>query len=467
MLALLLLLPVLGRVPVSCNWTSAPVVTTVRASDRNVYVEWSAADTNVYEVTEYEACLQTPAEKWQQDSRFYLYPTDSSVQPLAEALADVSNWKACVPISLGRGRSYTLSGLTSTSVYRVAIRAYADPCSVSEYSQWQVFITTGVQRYVLEAEGTGSNNHLPARILLNGQVLLQRDNFRGLYLHVLSRFSLATVFSGVYDTQNSAATSDELAAKLLTFDASVVVVVVSCSVWEGSVTQALVQALQTYGAKLIAEVMNSDFRYQPYLFLGIRDLGQVAGQSIESLRASRGLYLYNPRDQVKVPTARGRLVLRKNAYRRFYFIEAASQWQYDSADRYYMGSLRYLIPDIREANMTLETYLGFVIKADYADVYAAGRKETELDILWASGPIARYDFKHQLYSSGADLQSLPQTPVIQALLAGDPCEPPYSTSACSQLPTPPLILQCGVGISPYNCGYLGLPQVESSSSGFT
>lgn len=467
MLVALLLLPVFGRSPVSCSWTAVPVITVVETSDQSMYVEWTAADTNVYEVTKYEACLQSPAERWQQDSRFYLYPTDSSVQSLAEALADDVNWQTCVWLSLGRGRAYQVSGLTAASVYRLAIRAYGSPCSVSEYSPWKVLTTTGIRRYVLEAEGTGSNNHLPARILLNDQALLQRDNFQGLYLHVLSRFSLSTVFAGAYDTHKSAAASDELAAKLESLDASVVIAVVSCSVWEGSVTPALVQVLQTYGAKLITEISSSGHTYQPYMFLGIRYIGQIAGQSVESLRANRGLYLYNPRTLVQVPTARGRLVLRKNTYRQFYYIEAASQWQYDSKDSYYLGSLRYLIPDIREANMTLKDYLGFVVKTDYADIYAAGSTETELDRLWADGPVARYDFTHKLYSPGADLEALPQTAVIQALLAGETCEPPYSQPACSQLPTPPPILQCGVGISPSNCGYLGLPQVESPSSGFT
>lgn len=467
MLVPLLLLPVFSRSPPPCNWTYAPVITAIQASDQSVYVEWTAADTNGYEVTRYEACLQSPAEGWQQDSRFYLYSTDSSVQELADALGDDVNWQTCVLLNLGKGRNYRISGLMEAFVYRLAVRAYGNPCSVSEYSPWKVLITTGIRRYVLEAEGTGSNNHLPARILLNGQILLQKDNFRGLYLHVLSRFSLSTVFAGTYDTHKSAADSDKLAEKLVSFDASVVIVVVSCSAWEGSVTPGLTHALQTYGAKLITEISSSGHTYQPYMFMGIRDIGQIAGQSIESLRANRGLYLYNPRKEVKVATARGRLVLRRNTYRRFYYIEAASQWQYDSKDSYYLGSLRYLIPDIREANMTLKDYLGFVVKTDYGDIYATGSTETELDRLWADGPVARYDFKHQLYSPGADLDSLPQTTVLKALFAGETCEPPYSQPACSQLPTPPLLLQCGVGISPSYCGYLDLPQVQTSSPGFT
>ena len=45
-----------------CQWTIGPLLKRVTSAKDSVYMEWSAADTNAYEVTGYELCVQEPSE---------------------------------------------------------------------------------------------------------------------------------------------------------------------------------------------------------------------------------------------------------------------------------------------------------------------------------------------------------------------------------------------------------------------
>ena len=76
----------------------------------------------------------------------------------------------------------------------------------SEWSHFRVFSTLLKpsdelnERPLLYARGTGANNHETAIIKVDDNVILDKGNFRGLYLAVFSRLNLELVYTGIYDT---------------------------------------------------------------------------------------------------------------------------------------------------------------------------------------------------------------------------------------------------------------------------
>jgi hypothetical protein len=318
---------------------------------------------------------------------------------------------------------------------------------------------------VLTVRGTGSNNHLPAEVRRNNVTILKRDNFRGLYLHVFTRYDLTSVFSDIYDTAVSEAAANSLAAKISSFDSTYLIVVVSCRHWESSVTSTLVTALENCGAILVKEVITQQ-KYRPYAFVGVPGLGKTQGHSRESLRTNKGYYLYDPRSTQSLPCADLRVVLERNPWRQFFFMLPFDTWRrYDPVEDYF-GALSYQIELLLEANETTSTNIGFAFKqGSQTFVDSRSEKLTELDKVWVGSEVARYDFDGEKYSDGAYVEGLAWTTAVKELLNGGTCEPPYtdtSKKACLPNSDREQILQCGVGITPWDCAYLGESQISTT-----
>lgn len=115
--------------------------------------------------------------------------------------------------------------------------------------------------------------------------------------------------------------------------------------------------------------------------------------------------------------------------------------------------MRDHIESVILANQTMTDNYGFVIKTTYGDKYDESNPHvTELDKIWAGGPIARYDFTHQKYVTGSEIAALYYTNNLYQMIEGVVCEPPYTgPDPCidlSLLDVLPPVLQCGVGLIP-------------------
>ena len=56
------------------------------------------------------------------------------------------------------------------------------------------------ENVVLSARGTGSKNHENSYLKIDENVIMNKGNYRGLYLAVFHRHDLRLVYSGFYDT---------------------------------------------------------------------------------------------------------------------------------------------------------------------------------------------------------------------------------------------------------------------------
>lgn len=318
-------------------------------------------------------------------------------------------------------------------------------------------------RVELTLRGTGSNNHLPAEVKRNSFTILRKDDFRGLYLHVFSRYDLTSVFSGFYDTAGSTSDSNQMATKISSYDSTYLILVVSCNMWEANVTEALIQALENCGAILIKEATLPKER-RPYAFIGVPELGRTLGHSRETLRNNKSYYLHDPRETESLPSADLRVVFLRNPWRQFYFMLPFDTWRRYDPNEDYFGSLAYQLNLLLEANETTSANLGFQIMTSYG-TFTDQRTEklTELDNVWAGSAVARYGFDQLIYSDGLDIEKLAWSTAVNSLIEGNTCEAPYtdaSNSACYLSAEREAILKCGVGITPWNCAYLGQTQVS-------
>mmetsp|Transcript_27408 Transcript_27408/g.49337 ORF Transcript_27408/g.49337 Transcript_27408/m.49337 type:complete len:474 (-) Transcript_27408:1526-2947(-) len=451
----------------TCSWTNPPQITDLSASESTVTVQWSHATNNGFTISGYDLAYATPkATTWKTSTTLSTLPAEGGKLPSFTEYTDDTYWTSdnVFSASISRYDTFTAS---SGSLYRVKVRAKSSSCSDSSWSDSKVIALSSSEKVVLTVRGTGSNNHLPAEVHRNSFTILKRDDFRGLYMHVFTRYDMTSVYSGFYDTAASAEDSESMADKIALYDSTHLIVIVSCSYWETNVTDRLIKALEKCGAILVNEA-TSPLKHRPYAFVGIPELGKSQGHIRETLRTNKGYYLYDPRSSENLPSADLRVVLIRNPWRQFYFMMPFDTWRKVDPIEDYYGSLSYQLELLMEANETTTNNLGFTIKTSYS-VYYDGRadKITELDTVWAGDAVVRYDFDKQKYSEGLDVDKLAWTPAVKAILKGEVCDPPYtdaSNAACYMGSVRETILQCGVGITPWDCAYLGQSQVSQMYS---
>jgi len=76
----------------------------------------------------------------------------------------------------------------------------------SSWSEWAIFSTKleltmqPHENAILIVRGTGSRNHATSQLYIDDNLILDRGDFRGLYLSVHHRHNLSQVFNATYDT---------------------------------------------------------------------------------------------------------------------------------------------------------------------------------------------------------------------------------------------------------------------------
>ena len=104
-------------------------------------------------------------------------------------------WTNCQTVSTGRQVTKILTGLTPRTTYKFQVRSTSDYGN-TDWSEPQIFLTSLekdkeiYKRVKLFARGTSAVNHDEAIIQVDNNIILQKANFKGLYLAVLNRLTL-------------------------------------------------------------------------------------------------------------------------------------------------------------------------------------------------------------------------------------------------------------------------------------
>ena len=193
--------------------------------------------------------------------------------------------------------NYIINSLTARSTYRVKVR-HNSAYGSTEWSDYKIYLTAienakeAYSRVKLFARGTSAVNHEESVIKVDDTVILQKANFRGLYLVALNRLTLNKVYSGHFDLMragnqvnvtdnfknytidsslNVAYTESSVTVernytnevslalfnKLAEFDEETIIIIVSSNAWELNFNVQLGNMLQSFGGFYIKE-----FQYQ-------------------------------------------------------------------------------------------------------------------------------------------------------------------------------------------------------------
>mmetsp|Transcript_3050 Transcript_3050/g.3633 ORF Transcript_3050/g.3633 Transcript_3050/m.3633 type:complete len:359 (-) Transcript_3050:175-1251(-) len=229
-----------------------------------------------------------------------------------------SHWTNCITLDVGIQRLTTITGLTSRSTYRVKAKhlsSFGDT-SWSEYKIYLTAIESTKEIYIrpkLFARGTSAVNHDESIIMVDDNVLLQKADFKGLYMIVLNRLTLEKIEI----VQGSAAIS----LKLIELDSDFIIIIVSSNQWENTFSISLGDQLQRYGGFYIKEFQyqysrlfsehtrhrNLKFEdisevnnfFHPFCFIGIK--GLKPGMAYESIRSNQGYFMQeSPQPQAEL-----------------------------------------------------------------------------------------------------------------------------------------------------------------------
>lgn len=243
------------------------------------------------------------------------------------------NWEDYTTVYEGKFALAT-DTVNSCEVYRYRVRGYTETCDWSDWSNIVIVHSKGEEWRRLNVQGTGSSNPLTPYIKLDDVNLFLQD-FRGLHLLVLHRGNLFVEFEQTYDVFESSTASDDLSAKLDSYDSNYLLIVVSCDAWEWNFTRKLAFSFYRLGGMLIQEFGNQSpplAKYKtvletnhghPYAFIGIPGFSRISGQCLESLRSNLFYYSYNHSEHNALPTAVLSTTLHFVCSRQFYFLSSS------------------------------------------------------------------------------------------------------------------------------------------------
>ena len=212
----------------------------------------------------------------------------------------------------------TITGLDPRSTFRVKINHISSYGS-TEFSEPKIFMTALEQtkevykRVSLFARGTSATNHGESVIKVDDNIILQKSNFRGLYMVVLNRLTLKKT--------DAVTGTSAIAQKLISLDEDSIIIIVSSNVWEDQFSIELGDQLQKFGGFYIKEFQYQYSRrfsehtrrrhlkfediseknnfYHPLAFIGIKNI--PPGMAFESIRSNQGYFMeVSPQPQAEL-----------------------------------------------------------------------------------------------------------------------------------------------------------------------
>lgn len=307
----------------------------VNTTDTSIYLEWSLPENSGHTISNFTLQKADIKESvWKSSEAISMYNWSNN-QPSIFSEIERSDgyigiyWQEFSTIYSGLHRRFSLD--LCCYVYMFRVQANSLNCLSSLWSSPIVLYSKQKSRAVLETRGTGKYNNLPAYIKLNGKVLFESNEFRGLHLIVLHRYDLSVISSETFNTFDFTSKSLEISNRILSLNSLYLVVLVSGYGWEKSMTKDLAYALRKMGASLIRTfgastpeesmyyVDREEDYFHPYSFVGMPGVSNIQGTNFETLRSNTGYYNYDPYSYNALPTADLKVILTKDNQRLFYF----------------------------------------------------------------------------------------------------------------------------------------------------
>ncbi|CAI2368390.1 unnamed protein product [Moneuplotes crassus] len=402
---------------------------------------------------------------------------------MEEEVLEDSHWTGCTDVPVGRQRHYVLSGLDSRSTYRVRVMHSSD-FGDTDWSPYKIYLTAieetkeVYKRAEIFAKGTSAVNHGESVIMVDGNIILQKANYRGLYLVVLDRKTLAKT--------DSAIGVSSITEKLGALDGESIIVIVSNNVWEDDFSIELGNQLQKFGGFYIKEfqyqysrrfsehtrsrhlkfedISEQNNYFHPFAFIGIK--GIPPGMAYESIRSNQGYFL----EESAQPQAELNVFLEYNIMTHRYVFD---QIQVESEMRM-NEDYKVIHKNKNRSLMNIIQYLASVNLTVAVDALESGFQSTYYDksILVNSEIPQRLYENNSVVVAGVDLKTKPYYTYLQNFVHNDGrCEAPYTdytNSFCYDLSTLgsdiPDIFKCKIGLMPYNCP--AMADIENSFSGY-
>ena len=242
-------------------------------------------------------------------------------------------WEAYSDIYEGRIRMF-VDTVSPRMVYRYRVRAYAPACGWSDWSAELILSSKGELFSRLNVRGSGVNNPMPAYVQLDGEYLVYSE-FRGLHLTVLHRGDLSAQFNQTFDTFGSSSESEAMSEALEQFNATHLVIVVSCDAWEEQFNRRLAFALaalggfqiQRFGSQMppleTYDMTLTTNHGHPYALIAVPTFARVSGQSLEALRNNTYSPDYDHQVHNSIPPAQLSTQLYFVSARQFYYLNSA------------------------------------------------------------------------------------------------------------------------------------------------
>ena len=512
----------------SGSWTSLPVIHTPsgsRSTTTTILLSWTPGEHSIETISHYEIQARFPTEIADSDQVVLpLYGSVASAYP--QTVVDnrewAVSWSPWYTVYSGLGRQFLFNitnqfsgvGIDNQRFFDFQVRAITVESGLqsawSDSVQGHTVLEGDRDRLLLELIGTGRNNVGFTKVVVGGNVLLNRADMKGLTLIVLDRRDLSVAFFQTYNTFDFVFESSAMAQKIRLFGPKFFILVVSSGAWEWHATPTLTDALEYYGAYYVgqwsrvfagtssvqfspyadlAETASEDSFGHPYAFFGYYGLG--AGGGYESLQLNTGHYLATGKAEhaiirlelyysymmgrYMVGTNEGKFPLSSDFFVKGQaprpktvhaplpsFDPPVNQIQPIPAYSPYIGSLWAQLEYIMESNQTYTvpeynvTNDGFEMVQRLlnrpAQVSSDPRRNvvTELERIWG-GPSLRYSsVTGNLISSSAATGTTRVCPdiLLYRLAPGFTC-PAYDTDATVGIP----LLQFGIGMWPTICDH--------------
>jgi hypothetical protein len=166
------------------------VQNTVLLSPSSIMVRWrSGKNTGFNYASELKYCRLDVTTL---TSRMTLYPMVGEPEEMLESLNSDAYWTDCTILDAGRQSSKTFSGLPPRTTYKFQVR-HTSSFGNTAWSDDQIFMTSLeydkeiYKRVRLFARGTSATNHDQAVVKVDNNVILEKGNYKGLYMVAFSR----------------------------------------------------------------------------------------------------------------------------------------------------------------------------------------------------------------------------------------------------------------------------------------
>ena len=178
----------------SMEWFGSPVIKRNEAiiSARHIEIAWKVPrNTGFVYTTELYWC-EYGLDRSNLPKEMLYYPAEGEIGKIHDILSRNSSWTNCSLITLKREINYKFTSLKARNPYRFRVRNRS-PFGDTPWSPFEIISTHledtlfAHERVTLRVRGTGSRNHETAQIKVDNNLLMEKGNYRGLYLSVLNR----------------------------------------------------------------------------------------------------------------------------------------------------------------------------------------------------------------------------------------------------------------------------------------